>query len=99
MYVIGNILIAISYVADSILFAYTIVIFASIIASWLHADPHAPLMRIINQLTLPVYHKIRKRIPTSTSGIDFAPLILLIAIMLVQKGILPSIITFAATLK
>jgi len=99
MYVIGNILIAASYILDSLLFAYTIVVFASIIASWLHANPTAPLMRIINQLTLPVYYKIRKRLPETASGIDFAPLVLLIGIMLIQKGILPSIITFAASLK
>ncbi len=37
-------------------------------------------VEILDKLTLPVYNKIKSKIPTVFSGIDFAPFILLLAL-------------------
>lgn len=98
MYAIGHILIGISTVLDSFMFIFTIIIIASAIISWVNADPYNPIVRIINNLTAPVYKKIRSKIPTAYAGMDFTAIILLFIIMFIQSGILPIIKQFGASL-
>ncbi len=91
MFIIGNLLIGLTTVLDSFLFVFTIIILASAIISWVNADPYNPIVRVINNLTTPVYRQVRRRIKTNFGNMDLTPLILLFIIMFIQSGILPSI--------
>ena len=98
MYAIGHLLIGLTTVLDSFLFILTIIIIASAVVSWVNADPYNPIVRIIHNLTSPIYKKIRKKIPTVYGTIDFTPIILIFMIMFVQSGILPIVKQFGISL-
>lgn len=98
MYIIGYPLQALVEIAHSILFIYTIVILANVVLSWVNPDPYNPIVRIITSLTNPAFQFVRNQMRRLGLGnfiqigmIDLAPLILLLLIMFIQRGILPII--------
>ncbi|HWZ91863.1 MAG TPA: YggT family protein [Polyangiaceae bacterium] len=69
----------------SLLFnAYSLVLFLAVIASWLRLPAEHPLVRVTSALTEPVLAPIRRRLPTF-GGLDFSPMLLLLALRLVQR--------------
>lgn len=63
------------------------VVFIDVILSWgtligVHFRP-----RFIQAITVPLYETVRRFIPSSFGGIDFAPIIVFIAIELATKAI------------
>lgn len=98
MYAIGHLIMGLATVLDSFLFILTIIIIASAVISWVNADPYNPIVRIINNLTTPLYRKIRRKLPTVYGAMDFTPIILLFIIMFIQTGILPIIKQFGHSL-
>ena len=62
---------------------YTLVILGAVIASWLQLPPSHPIANMLRALTEPVLAPIRQRLP-AMGGIDFSPLVLLVAVRLVR---------------
>jgi len=56
---------------------YKWIIIISALISWVQPDPHNQVVRILYQLTEPVYRQIRRKIPTIFGGIDLAPVIVI----------------------
>ncbi len=77
---------AIKEVTDIIFYAVII----GAIGTWFMAYNSHPIFILIDEICEPLYRPIRKIIP-STSGIDFSPIILLVALNLLQMIILPPI--------
>lgn len=98
MFIIGNLLIGLATVLDSVLFIFTIIIIASAVISWVNADPHNQIVRIIHQLTSPIFRMVRRKIRTNFANMDFAPIIVLLIILFVQSGIVPSIFALGSRL-
>ena len=67
---------------------YAVIIGA--IGSWFMSYNTHPMFTLIDELCEPFYRPIRKILPTMT-GIDFSPIILLVAINLIQMIVLPPI--------
>lgn len=63
---------------------YTYVVLASVILSWVPLEPSNPFVRFVNALTEPVLKPIREVLPKSL-GIDFSPLVLLIALSIIRR--------------
>ena len=100
MIVFANTLSAIAIVVGSLLKIYFWVVVISAILSWVRPDPYNPIVRTLRTLTEPVYFRIRKLLPfTYTSGIDFSPLIVLLAIELVDRIVVNSMLQYAMTLQ
>ena len=99
MYILGNLIIGLASVTDAILFLAQIMVIASVIISWVNADPYNPIVRTINMFTLPIYKKVQQKIPTTYGSLDLTPLIVLLAIMFIQSGILPSVYQIGTSLK
>ena len=97
MYILGYPLQAGVYIIDSILFVYTIIVIASVVVSWLRLDPWHPALRVLRQLTHPIYRRVRPYLPR-TGAIDLAPLAVLLFIMFIQQGILPIFYRFASNM-
>ena len=57
--------------------AYSLVVFARVIVSWIQLPPNNPVVYYSRALTEPVLEPIRKLLPAS-GGLDFSPLILLL---------------------
>jgi YggT family protein len=67
-----------------------VVIIAALL-TWVHPDPYNPIVRILRGLTEPVYGRIRRFVPTNFSGLDIAPLLLLLIILFFHSVVLPSL--------
>ena len=99
MFVLGNVLFAIARVLDTLLSLYFWIVILAAILSWVRPDPLNPIVRTLGVLTEPVLYRIRKYLPfTYTSGLDFSPIVVLIAIQLIQSIIVRSLFQYAAML-
>tara|TARA_B100000609_G_C17116016_1_gene382332 strand:+ start:310 stop:612 length:303 start_codon:yes stop_codon:yes gene_type:complete len=95
MYMLGYPLLTLVNITSSLLYLYSIIIIAVVIISWVNADPYNPIVRLLNNLTEPVFAKVRKRLPTTMGGLDLTPIIVLIVIQFISGGILPIISRWA----
>jgi YggT family protein len=67
--------------------AYIFVIFVRVILSWISHNPYHPLIRIVYQITEPPLSWIRRYVP-NFGGLDLSPMILIFAIILIEKVII-----------
>ena len=96
MFVLGNILFAVARVLDTLL---TLYFWVSALLTWVRPDPYNPVVRTLNALTEPVLYRIRKWLPfTYISGLDLSPIVVLVAIQLVQSIVVRSLFQYAAML-
>lgn len=100
MIIFANTLSAVAMVAGSLLRVYFWVVVISAVLSWVRPDPYNPVVRTVRTLTEPVYFRVRKLLPfTYTSGIDFSPLVVLLAIELLDRIVVNSMLQYATTLR
>jgi YggT family protein len=95
MFVLGNFIIAVAKIIDIALTAYMWIIVIRAVLSWVNPDPYNPLVRFITQITEPVMAPIRRWIPLRGMGIDFSPMIILLAIVFLQSFLVPSLMQLA----
>ncbi|GBD27351.1 hypothetical protein HRbin30_02698 [bacterium HR30] len=91
MFVLANLIHALAQVLDLLLHFYSIILVVRVIVSWVNADPFNPLVRFLYQATEPVLHRVRRTLPVTYAGIDFSPLIVLLAIVLLQAFLVSSL--------
>ncbi len=66
---------------NTLLRLYFYVVIVSAILSWVNPDPFNPIVRIIRNLTEPVFNKVRQWIPfANIGGIDLSPIVVLLGI-------------------
>jgi YggT family protein len=63
---------------------YSLILLVAVILSWTGLRYDHPLMRISRMLTEPLLRPIRRLLPT-IGGIDFSPMVLLIAIGFLRR--------------
>ncbi|MCD6388547.1 MAG: YggT family protein [Desulfobulbaceae bacterium] len=99
MFVISNFLSALATLVDFVLGAYMWVIVGRAIISWVNPDPHNPIVRFLHEVTDPLLFKIRRFIPfSSAGGIDFSPMILIMAILFLRGFLVPTLHSLASSL-
>jgi YggT family protein len=99
VFVLSNFLQAVAKVLDWVLRAYMLVVIGSVIISWVDADPLNPIVRLLRQATEPVFDPLRPLIPTADLGIDFSPLIVLLAVYFARAFLVRSIMDLAVRLR
>lgn len=77
---------------DFVLTIYMWIVVGAAVVSWVNPDPSNPIVRFLYGVTEPVLYRIRRRIPTNFGGIDIAPMILILAIILIQMVVIRSIV-------
>jgi len=95
MFVLGNFIAAIAHILDTVLTIYMWIIIIRAVLSWVNPDPYNPIVRFINQVTEPVMYRVRRWIPTRGMGIDFSPIIILLAIVFLQSFLIRSLLELA----
>ncbi|MFW6333835.1 MAG: YggT family protein [Desulfosalsimonas sp.] len=95
MFIIGNFLFGLAKVLNIALTVYMWIIIARAVLSWVNPDPFNPIVRIINQVTEPVLSKVRQYVPAVVGGIDFSPIIVLLAVVFLQAFLVQSLIQLA----
>lgn len=98
MFVIGNFLSALATLVDFSLSAYIWVIIGRAIISWVNADPYNPIVRFLYEITEPVLSRIRRLVPVFGGGIDFSPMILILALIFLRSFLVPTLQRLAGTL-
>ncbi len=95
MIFLSNFLEAAAIVINWVLQIYMWIIIARAILSWVSPDPYNPIVRFIHNITEPVLYQVRKRIPIMMGGIDFSPIIVLLAILFLQHFVVQSLVDWA----
>lgn len=72
-------------IISMVITAYIFVIIIAAIMSFIRPNPYNPFVQTIIRLTEPVYECIRKYIPTTYGGLDFAPLIVLLVLQFINS--------------
>jgi YggT family protein len=73
-------ILAVAQILDMVVSLYIWVIIISAILSWVRPDPYNPIVQVLYKLTEPVYATVRRYVPTVISGIDLAPIIVILAL-------------------
>jgi YggT family protein len=80
MFVLANLLTAIAAVLSLVLTLYMYLIIARALVSWVSPDPYNPIVRFLYNATEPVLYRVRKALPVFVGGIDFSPIVVILAI-------------------
>ncbi len=91
MFVFGNFFMALAGVVDFLLTAYMWVIIGRAIISWVNADPYNPVVRFLYEATEPLLSRLRRVLPLNLGGLDFSPMVLIVAIMFLQSFLVPTL--------
>lgn len=100
MIVLSNALQAVAIVISGLLTLYFWVVIIATVLTWVRPDPYNPIVRVLRQLTEPVFYRVRKWLPfTYTSGLDFSPVVVLLAIELFNRIVIKSVLEYSSTLR
>ena len=98
MFVISNFLVAIAKILNIALSLYMWIVIGRAIISWVSPDPYNPIVKFLNAVTEPVLYPIRKKIPINLGGIDFSPILVILAIIFLQSFLVKTLMQIAASL-
>ena len=97
MFVIQNVLMAVVSVLSTLLNLYFWIVIVAAVITWVRPDPYNPIVRALRMMTEPAFYYVRKWMPfTYRAGIDFSPVVVLLAIQLVNQIIVRSLLQYAA---
>lgn len=95
MFVFSNLLMAVARILDIGLSLYMWIIIARAIVSWVSPNPYNPIVRFLHSATEPVLYRIRQRLPVFYGGIDFSPIVVILAIVFLQSFVVRTLIQMA----
>ncbi len=98
MFVLQNFIVALAKVIDLILVVYMWLIIARAVLSWVNADPYNKIVIFIYRVTEPILRPVRLLLPGQNLGIDFSPVIVLLAIFFLRHFLVETIIQLAGYL-
>ena len=98
MSTLGSIILGLGGILHTLLNVYIWVIIIAALLSWVRPDPYNPIVQILGRLTEPAYALVRRFIPTVFNGIDLAPIIIIVALQVVDVIFVNLLNAFATTL-
>lgn len=100
MIILANTLGAVATVLGILLNLYFWVVIFATLVTWVRPDPYNPVVRALRVMTEPVFYRVRKWLPfTYTGGIDFSPIVVLVAIELANRIVVASLAQYALSLQ
>jgi YggT family protein len=99
MFVLGNLVYALANVIDIALSIYMWIVIVSALISWVNPDPFNPIVRFLYGITEPLFNFVRRHLPLPQMGIDFSPLIVLLAIVFLQQFLVKTLLQIASALR
>ena len=98
MFVASNLLLGAAKVLDIILTLYMWVIIIRALISWVNPDPYNQVVRFLYSITEPVLSPIRRKLPLLGGGIDFSPVLVILAIIFLKSFVIRSLMDLAMRL-
>lgn len=83
-----------AYLINTLFRIYEVIVVIRVLFSWIRVDEYHPVVQWVYRLTEPLLEPIRRILPTNRIGIDFSPLLLLLALALVQRAVLRILFSF-----
>jgi len=80
----GGIISGLGGIVHSLLTVYIWVVIIGALLTWVRPDPYNPIVQVIYRLTQPAYDLIRRLMPTVFNGLDLAPIILIVALNVID---------------
>jgi len=100
MFIFANLIRAVADLLSIILNAYMWIIIVNVLLSWVNPDPYNPIVQFLAKVTEPVLNKIRNVFPfVYAGGIDFSPMVVILAIYFLQGFLVPTLHQFAIFLR
>ncbi|MEK6673023.1 MAG: YggT family protein [Nitrospirota bacterium] len=99
MFIFGNFIIAIANILDIILDIYKWIIIIAAVISWMNPDPYNPVVRFLYAITEPALRPIRRIIGFRLGPVDISPIIVILAIIFIQRFLIGSLIELAYKMK
>jgi len=90
VFVYTNFVITVAELLHSVLQLYLWIVIISAVMSWIEPNPYNPIVRVIYSLTEPVFDWVRRRMPVFFGGLDFSPMVVMLAIWFVQAYFIPT---------
>ena len=85
MFALKHLLEALTSILDLALTVYMWIIIARALLSWVNPDPYNPIVRFLYNITEPVLGWVRRRVPLIFGGLDLSPILVLLAIIFLQR--------------
>ncbi|MGH7813547.1 MAG: YggT family protein [Candidatus Binataceae bacterium] len=89
----ANTIIFIAQTLDTLLTIYFWIVIVAALMTWIEPNPYNQIVRFIYSVTEPVLDWIREHIPVMFGGIDFSPIVVIIAIEFAQRVLIQSAVT------
>jgi len=99
MFILGNLILAIANILDIVLSLYMWVVIIAALISWVNPDPYNPIVRFLHSVTEPVFRPIRRLIGFRLGPIDVSPLVVILAIIFIQRFLIHSLIELGYKIK
>ena len=94
----GHIINGLAFVLDLVFNLVQLLVIASIIVSWVNADPYNPIVRTITSVTEPLYRPLRRFTSRIPGNFDWAPLALILILVFLQKSLIPYLVEVSRNL-
>ncbi|MBI4431807.1 MAG: YggT family protein [Candidatus Omnitrophica bacterium] len=98
MFIFGNFLIAVAKVLDSVLWAYSLILFFWCIISWVSPDPFNPIVQFLRAVTEPVLSRIRQYMPL-IGPFDFSVIVAFLLIVFLRSFLIKSLFDLGLVLR
>lgn len=89
---------AVAQILHLVLNIYMWIVIIAALISWVRPDPYNPIVQVLTRLTEPVYMQLRRYIPTHISGIDIAPIIVILALQFIDLFFVKILFQLASSL-
>jgi YggT family protein len=99
MFIISQFFVAMSQVLDIALELYKWIVIVATLISFVNPDPYNPIVKFLRNTTEPIFRLIKRYIPTVIYNVDFAPFIVILIIIFLQKFLVPIIYNFGMSLR
>ena len=90
MYAWTNLVVFVAQVLSQLLSLYFWIVIIAALMTWIEPNPYNPIVRFLYSVTEPVFDWVREHIPVFFGGIDFSPLVVIIAIQFLQVYLIPT---------
>ncbi len=90
MFLLANLLSALAQLLGIALHIYMWIIIIRAVISWVNPDPYNPIVQFLYRTTEPVLRPVRRYLPV-TWGIDFSPLVVILAIIFLDQFLVASL--------
>jgi YggT family protein len=99
MFVLGNFFWAVAELLHYVIWLYIIIVTARAVISWVSPDPYNPIVQFLYRATEPVLEPIRRKLPGGGFGLDFSPLIVILALYFLDMFLVASLRGIALRLR